>query len=294
MTMTPADAFTAFAVGREPGAPKIEMTQALGPRLTDHRGLIDLPAITVLFDDLGGYPFYVTDRSSSSMQARLTMSMLHRPAVTERLTATAELRLQNPGYGTTTVDISGDDGRTLCVGLARNVRVGRALVVDGDGTLELASPVTPDDAAVPAAPDASLSGREVIDAIRAGDAPIGPLSELLGGSVTAVDDDGLTFTCITAPWMGNVMGTMHGGVIGAIVGQACSFGAQAAMLPGREYQIVDFTVAFLRSPAVDGRGVHARVTPVKLGKRLSIFDAELRDDEGTLLARATADARFDV
>ena len=294
MTFTPTDAFHAFAVGREDNSPMIQMTQALGTRVTDHRGLIDLPALAVLFDDLGGYPFWVADQSATTMQARLSMSMLDRPDVTERLTAVADLRLHNNLYGSTTVDITGHGGRLLCIGNARNVRVQRELVVAGDGVPHLPAPATPNEAAIVGAPDPELSGREVINRITAGDAPIGPLSELLNGSITTVDHDGLTFSCVSEPWMGNVMGTMHGGVIGAIVAQGCSFAAQSEMRPGGQYQIVDFTVAFLRSPEVDGRSVHVRATPVKLGRRLSIFDAELRDDEGMLLARATADVRFDL
>lgn len=108
MTFTPTDAFHAFAVGREDDSPMVQMTQALGTRMTDHRGLIDLPALAVLFDDLGGYPFWVADQSATTMQARLSMSMLDRPDVTERLTAVADLRLHNKLYGSTTVDITGD------------------------------------------------------------------------------------------------------------------------------------------------------------------------------------------
>lgn len=291
MSLNPADPFIAFAVGRDDGAQGAVMHQALGTDVTDHRGLVELPALAVLFDDLGGYPFYFEDPSASSLQARLTMSMLDRPSVDERLQATADLRMSTPGYGTTSVEITGDSGRVLCSGLARNVRVGRA--VTGDTGLNLVSPTAPNSVAAVTGPPVDHTGRDVIDAIRAG-APIGPIAQMLGGSITAADDDGLIYTTETAAWMGNIMGTMHGGVIGAVVAQGCSFGAQLYTGPGQKYQLVDFTIAFLRSPAVDGRRIHTRVTPVKLGRRISVFDAELRDDDGTLLAHATADARFDV
>ncbi|GAA4659556.1 PaaI family thioesterase [Gordonia humi] len=291
LVTAPTDPIDAFAIGRTSDGDEWTMNQALGTSLTDHRGLIEMPALTVLFDDLGGLRFYLAEPSVSSLQARLTMSMLERPAVDEYLTATADLRMSSHTYGTTSVDIVGDGDRLLCTGLARNVRVGR--VTDARPGLHLSVPESPNAHPAVTAPPVDLTGREIVSAIRDG-APIGPLARLLGGSITAVDDTALTFTAETAPWMGNVMGTMHGGVIGAIVAQGCSLGAQSFTGPGQRYQMVDFTVAFLRSPAVDGRGVHVRVTPVKLGRRLSVFDADLRDDDGTLLAHATADVRFDV
>ncbi|WP_132992167.1 PaaI family thioesterase [Gordonia zhaorongruii] len=292
MTSAFTDPFGAFAVGRETDSPDDVMTQALGPRLSDHRGLIELPALAVLFDDLGGLPFFVQDPDSSSMQARLAMSMLERPAIDERLEATAALKMSSPGYGTTAVDITGNAGRMLCTGLARNVRVGRALVADVDGHL-LPIPSTPDDMPAVNAPRNDLSGHEVIETITSGEHPIGPIADLLGAASIEFDDSGLTVEFTTSAWMGNIMGTMHGGVIAAIAAQACSFAAQSQMRPNADYQIVDFSIAFLRSPAVDGRTLRARANPVKLGKRLSIFDAELVDGD-TVLARATADVRFDV
>ncbi|MCF8570148.1 PaaI family thioesterase [Gordonia sp. HY002] len=291
MSRNPADPFLAFAVGRDEGFDGAVMHQCLGTSVTDHRGLIELPALAVLFDDLGGYRFYFQDPSTSSLQSRLTMSMLARPSIDERLQATADLRMSSHEYGTTSVEVTGADGRVLCSGLARNVRVGRAQSTDSVSGVPV--PQAPNDVPAVDGPPADATGRDVIDQIRRG-APIGPIAELLGGSISAVDDDALTFTTETAPWMGNMMGTMHGGVIGAVVAQGCSFGAQLHTRAGQQYQIVDFTVAFLRSPAVDGRRIHTHVTPVKLGRRLSVFDADLRDDDGTLLAHATADVRFDV
>jgi len=286
----PADPFEAFSVGRTPGSALAEMVQKLGPGLTDHRGLIDLPALTVLFDDIGGVAFY-TAAPESSMQARLSMSMLDRPETDEVLEATARLRMTSPGYGLTAVDIAGRDGRLLCTGSARNVRVGRSVENEAEH-FDLAEPVPADRLPAVAAPDPALPGRTVIEAIAAGELPAGRIAELLGMRLQIVDD-APEVHCATAPWEGNVMGTMHGGVIAAAVAQGISFGAQWHTRPGAGYQLVDFTIDFLRSPAVDGREVTVRITPIKLGRRLSLFAADLYDGS-LLLAHATAGARFDV
>lgn len=287
MTITQPDPFTSFGVGRRPGAAPAEMVQFLGPGLTDHRGLIELPALAVLFDDIGGLPFYFADEGSS-VQSRLSMSMLARPEIAEELDATAELVLSDAAYGATLVRIAGAGGRPLCFGSARNVRVGRELVVDGDG-FQIPAPVAPDGAVC--AVDPSQPGREVIESLAHAWTSLGPLGELLGGRVSFAPDGNVEFSSTTAGWMANIMGSMHGGVIGAIVAQGLSYAAQAAAPAGVGYQLIEFSAAFHRSPVVDGRTVVVQTRPIKVGRRLGVFAAELYDGIN-LLASATADVRF--
>ena len=291
---TATDPFSAFAIGREPGDPTPAMTQLLGTDLTDHRGLIELPALAVLFDDLGGLPFFVADPESSSMQARLSMSMLHRPEVDDALRATAHLAIADAGYGSTTVQITRGAGDVVCVGTARNVRVGRPVVDASDADVSHPDPVAPNTRPTVASLDPSLSGAEVVARLMDGRLPLGPIAELLGATVTSTSDDGAVVVEFTAaPWTANLLGTMHGGVIGAMLAQSCSLGAQRNVRAHGAYQLIDFTCEFHRSPAVDGRRVRVEVSPVKLGRRLSIFDARMYDGE-QLLGRATADARYDA
>lgn len=286
---TDNDPFTSFGIGRRAGSGRTEMVQALGPGVTDHRGLIDLPALAVLFDDIGGLSFFYSG-SGSTVQARLSMSMLDRPTVDEVLDGTSEVSMRREPYGVSTVRITGRDGRLLCTGVARSVRVGRDLVVDGDAA-DLAEPVAPPAAAPLPTADLARSGREIVADLVDGRAPLGELGRLLGGSVSVDDDGNVCFASVTEPWMGNIMGTMHGGVIAAVVAQALSLAGQAAAPAGVDYQLVDFSIAFLRSPAVDGRTLQVRTRAVKVGRRLGVFTAELYDGD-VLLATAGGDVLF--
>ncbi|GAB17418.1 hypothetical protein GOEFS_032_00140 [Gordonia effusa NBRC 100432] len=280
----PRNPFDAFGIGVVDDS--AQLGQQLSASLADHRGLIELSALAVLFDTIGGRPFYELDESTSSLQARVIMSALHRPAVTDRLVSSGQIRMNDDGYGTTTADITTSAGVLVTTGLTRNVRVGRSSTSrDQIGAL-----ADPEPRPLPST-DRNLSGHKIIEAIAHGDHPIGPIGELVDGSI-AVLDGATRFTSVTAPWMANMMGTMHGGVIGAIGALACSFGAQAHTQPGTEYQILDFDIGFYRSPAVDGSPVHVDVTPVKVGRRIGSFEASMRTDDRTLLARATADVRF--
>ncbi|MFW0788827.1 PaaI family thioesterase [Gordonia sp. CPCC 205333] len=280
---TPRNPFDAFGIGIADGK---QLRQQLSGALADHRGLIELSALAVLFDTIGGRPFYDLDESASSLQARVIMSALHRPAVTDRLVGSAEIRMSDDGYGTTTADITTTAGLLVTTGLTRNVRVGRT----SNSRDEIGTLTDPAPRQLPAT-DPNLAGHKIIEAIAHGDHPIGPIAELVDGSVS-VRDGATRFTSITASWMANMMGTMHGGMIGTIGALACSFGAQAHTQPGSDYQILDFDIGFYRSPAVDGTPVHVDVTPIKVGRRIGSFEANMRTDDRTLLARATADVRF--
>lgn len=288
MTISGHDLFSSFGVGRRPGSELTEMVAFLGPGLTDHRGLIEIPALTVLFDDIGGLPFFFADEGSS-VQARLSMSMLARPTITEELDATAELVLSDDAYGATAVRISGARGRSLCFGSARSVRVGRELVVDGDHQ-QIPAPTAPSGELCSV--DPNMPGREVIESLAHAWTSLGPLGALLGGQVSFAPDGTVQFSSTTAGWMANIMGSMHGGVIAAIVAQGLSYAAQAATPAGVGYQLIEFSTAFHRSPIVDGRTVVVHTRPIKVGRRLGFFAAELYDG-ANLLASATADVRFD-
>ncbi|MFW0783928.1 hotdog fold thioesterase [Gordonia sp. CPCC 206044] len=297
----PDDPVGAFGIGNvtlvAPGV--VAADQQLGPRFADHRGRIDLPALAVLFDHLGGLPFFRSGPTGSPcVQARLSIATQGQVSVGDRVTGTAELLMHDDGFGTTRVDIVTSAGRLCCSGTARNVAVGRSFDVNpADIGGEGSAPGGPGAQAValPPAIESHLTGREIVEQIAAGARSAGPLTELLNGRVEVVDHDngtGVRFVVTTERWMGNVFGTMHGGVIGAIVAQACSFAGQANASAGRDYQLADLAAAFLRSPAVDGGDVVVEVVPVKVGRRIASFEAAMRADDGVLLCRAEADTHY--
>ncbi|MGC4935908.1 PaaI family thioesterase [Gordonia sp. DT30] len=276
--------------------------QQLCTRSADHRGRIDLPALGVLFDHIGGAAFYQVglEAGAMSMQARLQMSTLGHASVDDRLICDTELAMHDERTGVTTVAIRTESGRVCCVGTARNIRVGR-------GTADTTRPArladAPDCADVPNCTDAhgirlpdplpsNLDGREIIAQIAAGTRDPGPLATLLNGVVELRAEGGIRLTVTTEPWMGNIFGTMHGGVIVTIVGQAFSFAGQAQAGAGRDYHVADMSIGFFRSPTVQGGPVTVEVTPTKAGRRISAFAARMTAHDGTLLSDGTADIHF--
>ena len=279
------DPLSAFGLGDlvRDGAAGTSVGQ-LSPRLADHRGLIDLPALAVLFDHIGGFPFSRAQAGASTLQSRLAMSLLADVAVTERLAGRADIQIDDGSYGVTSVDLRTAGGDLVMTGTARSVRVGRGKSdVDMDAIL---APDGPDDGYLPDPIDPALSGREIVDAIAAGTLDPGPIVRLLDGRL----EEGW-FVVRTAAWMGNHFGTMHGGLIAAIVAQGISLTAQTHTAPGVGYQVTDVSVGFYRSPELGGEVV-VDVEPVKVGRRIGSFDATLRTRDGLLLSKASADVIF--
>lgn len=296
----------------------VSAEQQLCVRFGDHRGRVDTPALGVLFDHIGGFPFALASAASrsagaggSSLQARLTMSALGHIEVGTRLSCRAELAAHDERSGVTRVEIRTGTGRVCCVGTVRSVHVGRTADVD---PYDVQTPEVPDCADMHAAdgdgvgaygvhpPDViapSMSGRDVVNEIAAGVRSPGALVRLLGGRVEVPAEaavgsgaPALRFVVQTAPWMGNTFGTMHGGVILTIVGHACSLAGQQMAAPGTDYELGDLSVGLYRSPAVHGTPVTVEVTPVKTGRRIASVRARMTGPDDLLLAEGVADIHY--
>ncbi|MEO9327816.1 PaaI family thioesterase [Gordonia aurantiaca] len=297
----PRDPLNAFHVGGiEVSERTVRAGQVLCNRFADHRGLIELPALAVLFDHCGGIPFHQVhgDPSAATLQARLSLSTHGRAQAGDTLSARAEVMMHDEGWGSTTVAIRTGAGELRCIGTARNVRVGRAPVGETpSGEIGLPLPGCEVDVRLPEPIPVALTGREIVEEVATKVREPGPLTEMLDGTVEILDgtserDAGVRFRALTEGWMGNMFGTMHGGVIATIVGQAGSFAGQLHAGAGQEYSIGDMAIGFYRSPAVDGGEVTVEVTPIKTGRRISSFEATMTSYDDVLLSRATLDVHY--
>ena len=87
----------------------------------------------------------------------------------------------------------------------------------------------------------------------------------------------------------NPAGLVQGGFVTAMLDESMGCAAIAQLGPGRTVPTLELNVNFLK-PTRPGRLVcDGRV--VQMGKSVAFLAAELRDDEGTLIATATATAR---
>jgi uncharacterized protein (TIGR00369 family) len=85
----------------------------------------------------------------------------------------------------------------------------------------------------------------------------------------------------------NPNGALHGGVVMALLDTAMGFAVAARMLPeGRFNAAAEMSTRFL-APVRAGT-LRAEATLLKAGKRLAVVEARATDDQGVLVAIATA------
>ena len=118
------------------------------------------------------------------------------------------------------------------------------------------------------------------------------MESAMGGFERAL---GLRFTRVTAevvevevpvgPHLVQPFGVVHGGVYAAIAETVCSVAGAVNVMPtGRTVVGLDNHTSFLR--AVREGLIRGRATAVHLGRRSHVWRAEMRDEQGTLVAWA--------
>jgi acyl-coenzyme A thioesterase PaaI-like protein len=92
--------------------------------------------------------------------------------------------------------------------------------------------------------------------------------------------------------MANPLGAVQGGVIAAIIGQACSLAGQAHTGAGDRYTLADLCVFYFRSPPVDAGPLTLVTATERAGRRLATVTATMTGAAGQRYARAVADIAY--
>ena len=275
----------------------ISLQQQVGPTLVDHRGLVEMPAYAVMAESVtSGAYWYSFAEPVATVQSWLAMTAGVRPVVGDRLRAVSVLAHHDDTHGTATMTVTNGSHEVVCSGVARAVRVGRSTealrALDKDTIAEQAQlPAPPQVDTEVSAIDPGWDGRRILAAISRGDIARGPLCELLAMTIEAADNPVLTVE--PQSWMANPLGAIQGGVIAAIVGQACSLAGQAHTGPGDRYTVADLSVHYFRSPPVDGRALTLTTGTDRVGGRLATVEAAMTDAAGTRYVRAVATIAYD-
>lgn len=272
--------------------------QVLGHAVTDHRGRIEMPAYAVMVESAtsGGF-WYSFNEPVGTVQSWLSLTAAAPADVNQRLFATSRLVYGDGAYGALTVQVTNDSQDIVCAGVGRCVQVSRtsdalasiktATASQADKPISFACEPT----SLPPPIDPGLDGRQILSAISEGRIAAGPLCELLSATATLADT-GVRLIVSPQPWMANPLGAIQGGVVAAIISQACSFAGQLYAGPGQQYALADFTASFWRSPQVDIGEITVTAVPEKLGRRIGTVSATMTGPADVPLARAVADIQY--
>lgn len=133
----------------------------------------------------------------------------------------------------------------------------------------------------------TLAGVDHLQAMVDGAVPPPPIAVLMGFGVTSVRPGEVTFTCTPDESVYNPIGTVHGGLVCALLDSVCGCAVQSTLPQGQGYTSVEIKVSFLRAVhAGDALTAVGRI--VKPGRRVAFSEGEVRDAAGKPVATATS------
>jgi uncharacterized protein (TIGR00369 family) len=149
------------------------------------------------------------------------------------------------------------------------------------------------DPAVLGAAGASLSGRELLQAIRDGRLPPPPMAALIGAELVSVGEGEAVFRCSPDESTYNPLGVVHGGLLCTLLDTAAGCAVHTLLPAGAGYASIEIKVSFLE-PLRAGAGeieVHGRA--LRVGRRVAFAEAHARAKSGELVGHATTSLALD-
>ena len=135
---------------------------------------------------------------------------------------------------------------------------------------------------------AGRDGFERLLAIQRGELAPPPAAVLLGMEIEDVQRGRTVFSLIADELHENPMGTMHGGVVAALVDTAMGCAVSTNLPADRGFTTLELKTNYLR-PITRATGrIRAVAWVVHAGSRVAMTEARVTDDDGTLYAHATS------
>jgi uncharacterized protein (TIGR00369 family) len=133
----------------------------------------------------------------------------------------------------------------------------------------------------------TVSGRDLLESMRAGELPRPPIMETLGYDMVSLDEGRASFSLVPAEYHYNPIGVVHGGVTATVLDTAMACAVHTALPAGSGYTTLEFKVNFVKAVTVATGRVTAEGVLVHLGNRMATAEARLTGEDGSLLAHAT-------
>jgi uncharacterized protein (TIGR00369 family) len=113
-----------------------------------------------------------------------------------------------------------------------------------------------------------------------------PVARLLGMRLVAVAEGRAEFEVDADKRFWNPMGTVHGGILCDLADAALGICWASTLAEGESFTTVELKINFLR-PVREGR-LRAVGTVTKRGRHIAMTECEVTDEEGRLVAKASA------
>ena len=130
-------------------------------------------------------------------------------------------------------------------------------------------------------------GLDVLRRVIAGVLPNSPMAQLMGLTLTEVDEGYAVFTVMPAEYHYNPAGVAHGGFAATLLDSAMGCAVYATVLPGTHYTTVELKVNLMKPITVQTGVVRGIGRVLHRGRRTAVAEGRVEDAAGALLAHAT-------
>lgn len=133
----------------------------------------------------------------------------------------------------------------------------------------------------------SKSGREILEAMMAGELPYPPMNATMNMALLEVDHGLAVFQGIPLPQHQNPWGTVHGGWFATLMDSALGCAVQTTLPPGRTYTTAELSINIVRSASHRTGPLRAVGKVVHAGRQIATAETRVEDESGKLYAHAT-------
>jgi uncharacterized protein (TIGR00369 family) len=135
---------------------------------------------------------------------------------------------------------------------------------------------------------ASISGLEYLNAMHAGELPLSPLVKTLDFKVEHIEKGKVAFSFSPQEFHYNPLGSVHGGVISALLDSAMGCTLHSVLEAGNGYTTLELKTNFLKTITIKTGLLKATGKILHIGSRTALLEAEITDDAGKIYAHGTS------
>jgi uncharacterized protein (TIGR00369 family) len=114
-----------------------------------------------------------------------------------------------------------------------------------------------------------------------------PIFDVLNMRIDAFGPGWIEFSIVPQPYMLNIAGTLHGGVLATVLDSALTCALVTQLPAGLACATTDFQVRFFRPVRIPSSALVARAEVINAGRRLTTAQATASTTDGKLIAHST-------
>ncbi len=141
-----------------------------------------------------------------------------------------------------------------------------------------------DDPATGAAEAINMTGYDYLQAMLNGNLPVPPVLMTLDLQAVSFEKGAAVFSFIPQEFHYNPIGSVHGGVITAILDSAMGCSLQSLLPAGTGYTTLDLKINFLKAITLKSGRLTASGKIIHAGSRTALVEAQLTDEAGKVYA----------